>query len=98
MKLMIPWKIHPDKRQDVLVAFAGMELEDYQSQHGPTINLIGRWIDVINGTGVSICETDDAEALGLWLLQWNAVCDFEITPVLDAAEAHALARKSLAEG
>ena len=37
-------------------------------------------------------------ALGHWLLQWNADCDFEITPVLDDDEAHALAQKLVAEG
>ena len=96
MKLMIRWEIHPDRRTDVLSGFAGMELSDYQTQQGPAIKVLGRWHDIINMTGVAICETDDAEALGLWLAQWHAVCDFDIATVLDDEEAHAAARKVVA--
>jgi hypothetical protein len=71
-----------------------MDLNDYQAQQGAGIEILGRWHDVNNFTGVVICDTDDAAALGLWLLQWNAVCDFEIVPVLDDEETHALARKA----
>ena len=98
MKLMIFWELHPDKRHDVFAAFAGMDLKDYQSQHGSSIKLIGRWHDVINGTGVGICETDDAEALSLWLMKWHAVCDFEMVPVLDDEEAHKVAKEAAGAG
>lgn len=97
MKLMILWQIHPDRRHDVLATFAEMDLDDYLAQQGPAIEVLGRWHDLVNFTGVAICETDDTEALGLWLMKWNAVCDFEIVPVLDDAEAHAAARKAAAE-
>jgi hypothetical protein len=70
-----------------------MELRDYQTQQGPSIQVLGRWHDIINMTGVVICETDDTEALGLWLAQWHAVCDFDIATVLDDEEAHVAARK-----
>ena len=96
MKLMIRWEIHPDRRADVLAGFAGMDLRDYQTQQGPAVEVLGRWHDIINMTGIAICETDDAEALGLWLAQWHAVCDFDIAPVLDDEEAHAAARKVVA--
>ena len=98
MKLMIHWEIQPDKRHDVFAAFAGMDLDDYQSEQGPNVKLIGRWHDVINATGVAICETDDAEALALWLMKWNSVCEFKMVTVLDDEEAHAVARKVVAEG
>jgi hypothetical protein len=96
MKLMIHWKIPMDKRHEVLAAFAAMDLNDYQTQQGSAINVIERWHDVINCTGVVICETDDAQALGQWLMNWNAVCDFEIAPVVDDEEAHAIAKKTAA--
>ena len=96
MKLMIHWQIHHDKRHDVLTAWAGMDLDDYRTQQGAAIKVLGRWHDLINLTGVAICDTDDAEALALWLMKWNAVCDFEIVPVLDDEEAHAAAQKAAA--
>mgnify|MGYP001819548420 FL=1 len=94
MKLMAYWKIHQDNRQDVFSSFAAMELEEYQSQQGPNVKIIGRWHDVINGTGVAICETDDLDALAQWLMPYQAICDFEIVPVLDDEEAHSTARKA----
>ncbi len=97
MKLMFKWKIHQDKRNDVMTSFAEMELIDYQNQQGPTIKILGRWHDVINMTGVAICETDDTEALSVYLMKWNAVCDFEIVPVLDDEEAHVAVRKAVSE-
>jgi hypothetical protein len=98
MKLMIHWELHHDKRHDVFTAFAGMDLKDYQAQQGSAIKLIGRWHDLVNGTGVAICETNDAEAFALWLMKWNAVCDFDTVTVLDDEEAHAAAKKAAAAG
>jgi hypothetical protein len=94
MKQMILWQIHQENRQEVFSAFASMELADYQSQQGSAVKILGRWHDVINGTGVAICETDDLDALAQWLMPYQAVCDFEMVPVLDDAEAHATARKA----
>jgi hypothetical protein len=44
-----------------------------------------------------IAETDDLEALNLYLLKWNNVCDIDVTPVLDDDEAYATTKKFLAE-
>lgn len=97
MKFMIQWTIHPERCQDVFGGFAAMDLADYQSQQGPSITLLGRWHDLINGRGMGICETDDAAALSAWLMKWNGVVDFEMSVVHDDAEAHALARRHVAE-
>jgi hypothetical protein len=97
MKFMFHWEIHPDKRHEVFAGFAAMELADYQSQQGPSIEVIGRWHDIVNGRGVGICETDDPAALSAWLMKWNAVVDFDMAVVHDDAEAHAIARKHVAE-
>jgi hypothetical protein len=93
MKFRVIWEIHPDKRQEVMSVFAGMELADYKAASGPGIKIIGRWHDVMNMTGVVICEADDAEAIASWVTQWHTVCDFDLVPVLEDEEAHALARE-----
>ena len=96
MKFMCHWQVHPDKRSDVLSGFAAMDLNVYQTLQGPTVKIVGRWHDMANLTGVAICETDDLEALELWLMMWQDACDFEVLPCLDDAEAHAAAKKFVA--
>ena len=98
MKLMVFWQLHPDKRHDVFSAFAGMDLADYQSLQGPNVTMIGRWHDVMNGTGVAIVDTDDAEALSKWLMNWHSVADYDTVPVLNDEEAHALCRQAVEAG
>jgi hypothetical protein len=96
MKFMVNWNIHEDKRHEVLELFAQMSLDDYKSQQGPSVKVIGRWHDLVRTCGVVIFETDDPEALNLWLLNWSDFCDFDIAPVLDDDEAHAAAKKYVA--
>ncbi len=91
MKFMGRWKVHQDKRRDVKEMFAKMDLDEYKNQHGPEIKLLGRWHDLVGGWGVF--ETDNQEAMNLWLGLWADVCDFEITPVVEDDEAHATQRK-----
>ena len=97
MKFMIRWEIHSAKRHDVFAAFAAMKLADYQAQQGPTIKVLGRWHDLINGRGVGVCEAHDAEALARWLVPWNAVVDFEVAVVHDDEEAHAILKQTAAK-
>lgn len=92
MKLMVSWEIHPDKRHQVFEAFANMDLAEYQSGGGPHIKVLGRWHDLINGSGYGFYETTDAAALTSWVMHWNAAVDFEIAVVHDDEEAHAIAR------
>ena len=73
--------------------FAEMELADYKAASGPNINVLGRWHDVMNMTGFALCEANGTGDMARWLTQWHTVCDFEIVPVMDDEEAHALARE-----
>lgn len=93
MKFMVHWEVHLDKRQDVMAAFASMELADYKAGPGPKIKVVGRWHDVMNMTGFVLCEADDVGDMARWITQWHTVCDFDIVPVLEDEEAHALARE-----
>jgi len=86
MKFMLQWRVHEDKRHEVLKAFSAMTAKDDKADTGPNIKLIGRWHDVAGFTGVAIAETNDPEALASWALNWNSGLDLEITPVLDDAE------------
>ena len=97
MKFMVSWRIHPDKRQAAFNAFSQMTAEDDKKDMGSKIKLIGRWHDLSEFTGVAICESDDAQALAGWALNWNNVLDVKTVLVLDDDEARAVGKKKIAE-
>jgi hypothetical protein len=92
MKFLVTWRIHEDKRHDALNAFSQMTAEDDRADMGAGVRLIGRWHDVVGFTGVAIAESDDAQAISNWLLNWNAILDADVTPVLDDEETRALGK------
>jgi len=94
---MVTWRIHPDKRQAAFKAFSQMTADDDKRDMGDKIKLIGRWHDLSQFTGVAICESDDAQALASWALNWNNALDVQTVLVLDDEEARAVGRKKLAE-
>jgi hypothetical protein len=97
MKFMITWRIHPDKRQAAFNAFSQMTADDDKRDMGDKIKLIGRWHDLSQFTGVAICESDDAQALASWALNWNNALDVQTVLVLDDEEARTVGRKKIAE-
>ncbi|MEP6949029.1 MAG: DUF3303 family protein [Ginsengibacter sp.] len=85
--------MHPEKRHDALKGFSEMSPDDDKKDMGEQINLIGRWHDLVSSKRVVIYESDNAEAISNWALNWNSVMDFEISVVLDDAETRALGKK-----
>jgi hypothetical protein len=95
---MVNWRIHDDKRREALEAFSQMTAEDDRRDIGDDIRLIGRWHDLVSFTGLAIFETDDPHAIAAWLLNWNAILDAEVTPVLDDEETRKVGRKKFGQG
>jgi hypothetical protein len=62
---------------------------------GEGVRLIGRWHDLVRGSGAAIYECDNAEAISRYSLNWNKYMDLDIAVVVDDAEARALGRQSL---
>ena len=92
MKFLVTWRVHEDKRHDALNGFSQMTEEDDRADLGDGVRLIGRWHDVVGFTGVAIAESDSLHAISNWLLNWNAILDVDVTPVLDDEETRALGR------
>jgi len=90
MKFMIIWQFHEGKIAEGYSQFSKMTPEQDAADRGNRVKQLGRWHDLTRGRGVVICESDSAEALANWALNWNGILDAEITPVLDDAEARAL--------
>jgi hypothetical protein len=97
MKFMVSWRVHQDKKQAAFNAFSQMTAEDDKKDMGEKIKLIGRWHDLSQMTGVAICESDDAQAVASWALNWNSVLDVETVVVLNDEEARAVGRNKIAE-
>lgn len=97
MKFMVTWRVHPDKRQATFAAFSQMTAEDDKKDLGEKIKLIGRWHDLSQFTGVAICESNDANAVASWALNWNNALDVATVVVLDDEEARAVGKQKLAD-
>lgn len=92
MKFMITWQFHEGKIHEGYSEFFKMTTKEDAADRGSRIKQIGRWHDLAGGRGVVICESDSAEALANWALNWNGILDADIVPVLDDNEARALGR------
>ena len=90
---MLKWRVHPDKRHEVLQGFSQMDVAADGADMGDKIKLIGRWHDVAKFEGVAIYESNDASAISSWALNWNHVLDAEVSVVLDDAEVREVGKK-----
>jgi len=93
MKFLMKWHVHQDKRHDVAKVFSQMTGDDDQKDMGDKIKIIGRYHDLAKFEGVVIFESDDAQAMASWALNWNNVVDFEVSPVLDDDEVREIGKK-----
>jgi hypothetical protein len=49
------------------------------------VKMLGRWHSVEGGRGVTICESNDAQAVAAWAQQWSDLISFDIYPAIDDA-------------
>jgi uncharacterized protein DUF3303 len=92
MKFMITWQFHQGKLHEGYSQFFKMTPEQDAADRGSRIKQIGRWHDLAGGRGVVICESDSAEAVANWALNWNSILDVDVVPVLDDNETRALGK------
>ena len=95
MKFMITWQFHPGKLQDGLAHFSQMTTEQEAPGMGSDIKLIGRWHDLARGRGVAVFESDNAQAVSHWALNWNEIMDVDIAMVHDDEETRAIGKQRL---
>lgn len=90
MKIMISWQMHEGKLHETLAMFAEMSPEQEQAMMGDNIRLLGRWHDLVRGTGVAIYEADSVADVSAYALRWNGQMDLDIAVVTDDQEARAI--------
>ena len=88
------YECFPDKKEQAQSFFANMSAEQIAAEVPPNVKLLARYHDVPNGTGITILETDDQEAMTAWTLGWATMCHFPIVkPMLDDDAARALIKQ-----
>lgn len=93
MKFLITWQIHEGKLHDTLTLFSQMSGQQEQALMTGGVRLLGRWHDLVRGTGAAIFEADNVEALSAYALNWNRFMDLDISAVVDDAGAKALGKQ-----
>ena len=93
MKFLITWSLHEEKRHDTLAMFAQMSDDQEAAMMPEGMSLIGRWHDLVGGTGAAIYEVENASVISAYALQWNRFMDIDIVPVVDDAEAKAVGQQ-----
>lgn len=92
MKFLVTWQMHEDKLHETLAMFTEMTPDQEATLMGSGVRKIGRWHDLIRGTGVAIFEADSAEAITAYSMNWNRFMDLDISIVLDDDETRAMGR------
>ncbi len=90
MKFLISWQIHEGKIDETLAMFSAMTVEQEQSMMGDRLKMLGRWHDLVRGTGVAVVESDDAVAVSAYAMNWSSQMELDIVPVIDDDQARAV--------
>jgi|TARA_B100000686_G_C16166290_1_gene654101 hypothetical protein len=94
MKFLVSWTSAPGVREEGYKGFAQMSDADHAADHAG-VTIIGRWHNLGQGSGLAICESDDAAAVHAWAFNWNKILDIDVAPVLDDDEARAVVKAGL---
>lgn len=97
MLFLVTWRMHVDKRHDTLALFSQMPAEQEQALR-VDVTVIGRWHDLVRGTGCMIAEAPTAASISAYALKWNGYMDLDIAPVLDDEGARAVGRSMAGPG
>ncbi|MGR5066636.1 DUF3303 domain-containing protein [Photobacterium sp. DNB22_13_2] len=93
MTFLISWQLYQGRLHPVLAHFSKLTEEQDKALMGPEITLIGRWHDLVSGTGVCIVESDSVEAVTAYALKWNSEMEITVQPVVDDAMAREMGER-----
>jgi hypothetical protein len=93
VKFLITWQIHPGEIHETLGIFSQMTAEQEQALMGSDVKLLGRWHDLVRGSGAAIFEATSVEALSAYAMNWNQHMDLDIAAVVDDEQARAVGKQ-----
>lgn len=76
------YKYPPERRKEAQARF--------KETGGPPpegVKMIGRWHYVGQLEGLTVCESDNPEAVGKWVQEWSDLLTFDVRAVIDDAGA-----------
>ena len=89
MLFLITWSVLSEHRVACWNTFGRMTPEDDLRDAGEGIRVVGRWHRLSGSGGVCVAECDDASRLNSWMLNWGAIWDISVVPVVDDSTARA---------
>ncbi|UXI03536.1 DUF3303 domain-containing protein [Photobacterium sp. TY1-4] len=95
MTFLVTWQLHQGKLHPILAHFSQLTDAQDQEMMGEHVKMIGRWHDLVSGTGVAVCESDNIEEIMAYALRWNNDMDISVQVVVDDAQAKALGSQLL---
>ena len=85
MKFVMTYQMSPENRNECVKRFLAT---------GGTppagVNMLGRWHATAGLHGFVLLESEDPTAMYRWASEWHDLLDFDITPVVEDAEAAAV--------
>jgi len=82
MMLLILWKVKTGQRDAAVERF-----KQTQGAPPPSVKMLNRWHRTDGDGGITIAESNDAQALYRWAYQWSDLLDLDTHPIIDDAEA-----------
>lgn len=89
---MISWKIAPGHHKAAVAAFlkGGAPMPD-------GLTMLGRWHGPGSASGWALAEVKDPKALSQHIAEWADLLEFQVTPVLEDADAAQALSKAYAK-
>ncbi|SAK92981.1 hypothetical protein AWB80_06746 [Caballeronia pedi] len=81
MLFVVHWSGPASARKVAVERYKSMRNNSSRSKE---INIIARWHAIAEPGGYAVIEADDASKLAAWIIQWNDLFNFTLTPVMTA--------------
>ena len=82
MKFMMTYQISSADNEAAIARFL-----ETGGGPGEGVTMVGRWHAAAGRFGFVLLESDDATAVYAYASEWHDLCDLDVTPVVDDAEA-----------
>ena len=86
MLFIVEWSVSVDNRTNVWNVFGNMTPEDHTASEG-NLKMIGRYHLLDGSGGRCILESENAEDIMNWVLNWSHISDVKVQPVVEDVSA-----------
>ena len=94
MLFIVEWTVPVENRVAVWNAFGNMSEEDHLQSQG-SVKMVTRYHKLAGNFGLNIMESDNAEDVMKWCMNWSTLAEMNMYPVLGDSEAQKCVQESL---